>query len=275
MKTILLETQKTVKKQKPLIHCITNPISINDCANAILAVGAKPIMAEHPEEVADISKLASTLVVNMGNITDTRLKSFSIAAASANMNNVAILIDIVGICCSNLRFNYVNNFIQLYRPRVIKGNISEIKALIGLEHNSKSVDASSKDKVNLLTSKEVFKKLSEFSHKTGASIVATGETDIIVYKDKLYTLHNGCEKLSRITGTGCVSSALIGCFLGFTEADYASILGISALNISSEFANSASGLGSFKISLHDYLSNFTQEELQRNLKINFYDINQL
>lgn len=232
-------------------------------------------MAEHPEEVADISKNSNCLLINLGNITDTRLKSFDIAAKSANDNKVPIIIDIVGVCCSKLRMDFALHFIEKFSPEIIKGNISEIKAIIGLEHNSNSVDASSKDKIDLLYSTSLIKKISSYSKEHKATLVATGETDIIISKDNLYTLHNGCESLAKITGTGCMSTALIACYLGFTSPELASMIGISMQNISAEYSDNEKGLGSFKISLHDHISTISSDEFTKKLKYNKYNITEL
>ena len=103
MHRVIHDIRKTVKQTQPLIHCITNPISINQCANAILAVGGRPIMAEHPMEVAEITRTAKALMLNLGNITDARMESIRISAKTATENGIPILLDAVGVTCSQLR----------------------------------------------------------------------------------------------------------------------------------------------------------------------------
>ena len=115
--------------KNPLIHCITNPISINQCANGVLAVGAIPIMAEHPLEAAEITQAADALVLNLANITDVRMQSMKISAQTAQKNNIPFIIDAVGVACSALRRNFVNGFLKEFKPAAIKGNYSEIYAL--------------------------------------------------------------------------------------------------------------------------------------------------
>ena len=114
-----------VKNKKPLIHCITNPISINQCANLILAVGAKPIMAEHPKEVSDITASSDALMLNIGNITEVRMESISISLKTAIEKGIPVLLDVVGIACSDLRREYVLKMLDFNVPTVIKGNYSE------------------------------------------------------------------------------------------------------------------------------------------------------
>ena len=138
------EIVNSVREKKPLVHCITNPISINQCANAVLAVGAKPIMAEHPKEVEEITNVADALVLNLGNITDARMESMLISAKTASENNIPFVVDAVGISCSALRRDYIKRIIK-YKPKVIKGNYSEIKALYDSEYKSAGVDADFED----------------------------------------------------------------------------------------------------------------------------------
>ena len=136
----LLKIKDSVRTAAPLVHCITNPISINDCANAVLALGAKPIMAEHPLETADIAASAEALCVNLGNITDVRLEGITAAAQSANKNNVPIIIDAVGVTCSSLRKRFCLDFINKFKPDIIKGNAAEIKALAGESFAAKGIN---------------------------------------------------------------------------------------------------------------------------------------
>ena len=114
-----------LKQTNNLIHCITNPISINDCANLILALGAKPIMACHPDEVESITSNSSALALNLGNFDDIRAKSMMISAKCAKENKIPFILDLVGVACSTLRLNYAKELVSLYCPTVIKGNISE------------------------------------------------------------------------------------------------------------------------------------------------------
>ena len=123
---IINDIRKKTRNKKPVVHCITNPISINLCANGVLAVGAKPIMAEHPLEVAEITKTADVLVLNLGNITDARIRSIKISAKIAHEHNIPFVIDAVGVACSQLRRNLIRELLKEIKPTAIKGNYSEI-----------------------------------------------------------------------------------------------------------------------------------------------------
>ena len=129
-----------IRQEAPLIHCITNPISINDCANILLAIGARPIMAEHPKEVAEITAIAKALALNLGNITDARMESMQIASHAAHRLHIPAVIDLVGIACSSLRLDYARKLISQYPPAIIKGNISELRTLLGLRSSSFTVE---------------------------------------------------------------------------------------------------------------------------------------
>ena len=115
---------------KPLIHCITNPISIHDCANIVLASGARPIMAEHPLEVAEITSTAQVLALNLGNITDARMEAMPIALKTAVQKEIPVLLDLVGTACSTLRKNFAKELLEIHVPSVLKGNMSELLAMI-------------------------------------------------------------------------------------------------------------------------------------------------
>ena len=112
-----------IRQHRPLVHCITNPIAIHDSANIILAAGGRPIMAEHPQEVEEIVKTAQALVLNLGNITDVRMNSMKKAFREALKHRVPTVLDLVGIQCSSLRFQYAKELLEIGSPSVLKGNM--------------------------------------------------------------------------------------------------------------------------------------------------------
>ena len=137
----LNEIRAAVRDRRPLIHCITNPISINQCANAVLAAGARPIMAEHPAEVKEITESADALVLNLGNITDVRMESMEIALRAAKEKGIPVVLDAVGTACSGLRREYAARLLATAKPAVLKGNYSEIYALYRTAYRASGVDA--------------------------------------------------------------------------------------------------------------------------------------
>lgn len=263
----LKELIKTIKENKPLIHCITNPISINDCANAVLAVGANPIMAEHPKEVAEITKMSKSLAVNLGNVTDARLESIMISGKIARDNDIPCVIDLVGVACSKFRNDFAKSFIKECKPSVIKGNITEIKSIHSRHFSSNGVDVLSSDEVtneNLLININLLKELSE---KTNSVIVATGITDIIAYKNKCYIISNGNKMMTQITGTGCILNVLIGSFISTGEILKGTVLAAAYLGIAGEIACTELGTGTFRVRLIDALSTMSDEDFSKLVKL--------
>ena len=157
-----------LKQTNNLIHCITNPISINDCANLILALGAKPIMACHPDEVESITLNSSALALNLGNFDDIRAKSMMMSAKCAKGNKIPFILDLVGVACSTLRLNYAKELVSVACPTVIKGNISECKAFYGMTSHAHGVDADIQDEEDIY---ESCKWLKEMALNLGCVVV--------------------------------------------------------------------------------------------------------
>ena len=255
------ELRKKVKENSPLIHSITNPISINQCANAALCIGAKPIMAEHPYEVSQITKTSKALLLNLGNITDVRIQSMIISAKSAQENNIPVVIDLVGVACSDLRRNFASELLK-YSPAVLKGNYSEILAFYDKTYTSSGVDSDFNldinhiKKVSLLLAKE-----------NGCTVIASGKTDIVTSGTHTALIKNGSSMLSSVTGTGCILGELCACFLPFDTAFNASLCACAVLGICGELCETNSGYASFFISVMDKLSTLKDDEVEKFLKL--------
>lgn len=141
----LRNVRNATKENSPLIHCITNPISIHGCANMILAVGARPMMAEHPLEVEDITRTAGALMLNLGNITDARMESMRRSARVAMECGIPILLDLVGVTCSRIRMELARELIGFGQIQILKGNISELLAIAGQSFHGTGIDAGKED----------------------------------------------------------------------------------------------------------------------------------
>ena len=142
------QTGELLRQKAPLIHCITSPIAVNDCANAVLALGARPIMAEHPEEAAGITAISASLGVSLANITDARIHSIFLSGAMALEQKKPSVIDVVGVNCSPMRMGLAKRFIQECHPAVIKGNASEIRALAGASFGEAGIDTAESDRLS-------------------------------------------------------------------------------------------------------------------------------
>lgn len=266
MQKKLNKLRASVKEKRPLIHCITNPISINQCANAVLAVGARPIMAENPNEVEEIAESASALLINLGNITDARMNAMEKALCVSRSAYIPAVLDAVGVACSKYRRLFANKLIGQGEFSVIKGNYSEITALYDPSYKSSGVDADGK------ADAESVKNISaELALKYNCIILATGKTDIITDGKKTVLVKNGSPRLADITGMGCMLGAIIACFLSVEKGINAVVTACVLLGISGSLAENADGCGSYFVSLMDRLSTLTAEELENNIDIEVYE----
>lgn len=261
------DIRETVKREHALIHCITNPISIHACANAVLAVGARPIMAEHPKETAEITKTAGALMLNLGNITDVRMESMKISAQAAKCGNIPVLLDCVGTACSKLRREYAQKLLETAMPTVIKGNYSEIKALCVPGYVSSGVDAEER-----LTKEQMTKDAVGFAKNTGAVILASGKTDIITDGTQIIYVENGTPQLASVTGTGCMLGALCAGYLSADRSLLAAAAACAVLGICGELSRTEKGSGTFMVNLMDRLSTLEQGELEERLKMEVTEI---
>lgn len=262
----LLQNREKVKNDQPLIHAITNPLAINMVANAILFQHAKAICAEHPEEMGDIVPISKALSLNLGNITDARIKSIELSSKLANENNIASIIDLVGIGASKLRYDFSQKLLKNYKYDIIKGNSSEILALSEKGSNAKGIDVGEKDKISSENIKEMVKIASNLSQKYQSTVLITGAFDILVKDKTYYIIENGCEELSQITATGCMLTGLISVFLSVTDSISASLLGLLILEISAEMAKKDKPY-SFFVSLMDNIGTIENESIKKHAKI--------
>lgn len=262
----ILENRNLVKEKTPLIHAITNPIAINMVANAILFQGAKAICAEHPKEMEDIVKISDSLSVNLGNITDSRIKSIELVVKLANQKNIPVVIDLVGVGASKLRYDFAKKLLENYKFSLIKGNGSEILALSGNKSNAKGVDVGDKDKLEGENIKKFIEISKDLSKKYQTTVLITGKTDILVGEKEYFLIENGCENLSKITATGCMLTSLISTFLSVTNPIEASILGLLILEISGEISDTNRPY-SFFVNLMDNISEIKNDEIIKRAKI--------
>jgi len=251
-----------IRNRKPLVHAITNPISINQCANTILAVGAKPIMAEHPKEVYEITASSDALMLNLGNITDARMESMIISLNIANKREIPVLLDAVGVACSELRREYTHRLLKESSLSVIKGNYSEIASLYDREYYSPGVDADSSLDVRYITN-----LAKELSQKYKTVIIATGKTDVVTDGKRVVYIKNGSPSLSSVTGTGCMLGSLCATFMTSASSIDAAISACCYFGICGELAKSDKGIGSFMINLIDKLSTLNENEISEYINV--------
>lgn len=267
----IIKLRQQTKDRSPLIHCITNPISIHDCANVILAAGAKPIMAEHPSEVSEITANAGALLLNLGNITDVRMKSMEIALKTAREAHTPVLLDLVGVACSKLRYNYARNLLDIGGISMLKGNMSELLAIAGQPSHSIGIDAGQEDGLNESNRRHIITIFQELSRQTGAVILASGQTDLVTSGDRVYLVNNGHPLMASITGTGCMLGALCTAFLPASNPADAALLGVTLMGIAGETAASLyPGPGHFQMGLLDQLYLLEDEDIITKSQIQVY-----
>ena len=264
---------KEIADRSPLVHCITSPVAINDCANVVLAMGAKPFMAEHPKEVADITAGAQALTVSLANVTDARMASIIISGSVAHDKNIPHIIDLVGVTCSKLRMNLAKEYIKKYKPSVIKGNVSEIKAVAGVDFSSIGVDAGKADAVsdNDESAKSFMAELTRnYAKITGAIVEATGAVDIISDSDRTVFAKNGSSNMPYITGTGCMLTCITGAYMSVLPPFEAAVNAAAMFGICGERADGVikrddimSGLGSYHVKLLDEVSKITSLDVDK------------
>ena len=240
--------EKEARKNNCLIHCITNPISMNQCANAILALGAKPIMAEHPDEVMEITKTASSLLLNLGNITDSRISSMRLALKEANTNGIPVTLDAVGAACSSLRKTLVRLFLTSGKFACLKGNYSEILALYDDTYKAAGVDA--KDGID----EELIRRaVLELSKTNSCIVVATGKVDLIASDGEIREVTGGTAQLSQVTGTGCMLGAVIATYLAEENSLQSVVNACAFFKTCGEKSATDKGTGTFMVNLLDAL----------------------
>ena len=194
-----------IKKNRPIVHCITNPVTVNDCANALLAIGASPTMAHHIAEVEEITSGCQALVCNLGATDD--YDAMLLAAKCAAGLGHPIIVDPVGISGSTFRRNMLFLLLQECHISCVRGNYSEIRSLIDNCNRGTGVDASPKDQA---PDQDFQQKMLDFAARNDLILAASGKVDLITDGKKITTIAGGHELMSKITGTGCMSTALLG-----------------------------------------------------------------
>ncbi|EJP22811.1 putative hydroxyethylthiazole kinase [Streptococcus oralis SK304] len=241
-----------------LIHCITNEISCEMLANGILALGCKPVMADDPREVLDFTMQSQALFINLGHLSAEKEKAIRMAATYANQACLPMVVDAVGVAASPIRKDLVRDLFE-YKPTVLKGNMSEIRSLVGLKHHGVGVDASHKDQ----ETEDLLQALKDWCQLyPGMSFLVTGPKDLIVSENQVAILGNGCAELDWITGTGDLVGALTAVFLSQGKPPFeASCLALSYLNIAAErIVVQGMGLEDFRYQVLNQLSLLKRDE---------------
>ncbi len=198
-----------VRVQNPLIHCITNYVTVNDCANVLLACGASPVMADDSREVEEITALSAGLYLNIGTLHQRSIESMVLAGKKAQAMGKPIVLDPVGAGASTLRTQTATMLIEQVAPTVLRGNLSEVKALAGQAGQTRGVDVSSADTATEQNLPQVVAFAKTCAEKMNTVVAITGAIDIVADSKHAIVLRGGHAMMGKVTGTGCMLGALV------------------------------------------------------------------
>lgn len=252
-----------VREERPLIHHITNYVTAGDCANMVLAAGASPVMADDPEESAEMTALASALVLNLGTLDARKVESMKRSGKAAAEQKIPVILDPVGCGAARFRTETAKMLLHTVHPQVVRGNVSEIAALYDGSAHAQGVDAADRDQ------SRDHRALAEHAARAWRCVVAvTGAADVVSDGRRTALIHNGCAMMSRVTGTGCMASSLTAVFCA-VERDYfaAAAAALVFMGLCGEEAGKrSSGCGTFHAALFDAASQMTGDMLQKGAK---------
>lgn len=263
-----------VRQKKPLVQCITNFVTVNDCANILLAAGGSPTMACHPLEVEEAVGSVQALVCNMGAIDG--VEAMLLAGKEANRLKKPVILDPVGAGGTQLRRDAVRQLLNEVRFTAIRGNASEIRYLAGQQTTGSGVDVSDFDEINEENLPAAVAMAADLSEKLGAVIAISGKIDVISGGKETCILRNGCATMARITGSGCMLTSLIGAFCGaWSDAFSATCAAMAVMGISGELAEekrlrNGTGNATFRNDLIDAVFQLTEEQLQQGVHYEIY-----
>ena len=263
---------QNIKQNKPLVHCITNYVTVNDCANVVLAIGGSPIMADDIGEVEEITKIANCLVINIGTLNQRTVESMLLAGKTANRFNIPVVLDPVGVGASKLRTETTKKLLDTVKFSVVRGNNSELKFIAGLSAKIKGVDADENDIGDSIDNKVHFVR--DLSKKLNSVVAMTGAVDVVSNGEKVYLISNGNTNMSKITGTGCMLTSLTATFVGANTDNIlnATVSAVSVMGIAGELGyeymvKNNLGTGSYRTTIIDNIYKMNEEIFERENKI--------
>lgn len=258
----LKENLRAVRAQSPLVHNITNYVAMNFSANALLAVGASPVMAHSADEVEEMALIAGSLVINIGTLDSEWVKSMLLAGKTKHEAGGIVVLDPVGVGATSYRTKTAWRIIEECHPDIIRGNASEIMALINADIKSKGVDS-------CCNSSDAVDSAIMLAERTGAVVVISGETDYITDGQRVETIKNGSRIMPYVTAMGCTASSMVGAFAAVNPSNLldASLHAMALMGVAGEIADKQSvGPGSLLTNFIDILYNITVEQLAESVR---------
>ncbi|GBC94831.1 Hydroxyethylthiazole kinase [bacterium HR16] len=252
---------QAIRARAPLVHNITNYVVMNSTANALLAIGASPVMAHAEEEVGEMVSLASALVINIGTLSASWVRAMHVAMRHASQRGIPVVLDPVGAGATSYRTQTVHELIASTAPQIIRGNASEIAALVSSQTSTKGVDST-------LASRSALDAAWALSRSCDSVVSISGDVDYVVWREQQAAIHNGHPMMSRVTGLGCTATALCGAFAAVNPSPFmAAAHAMAVLGIAGEIAaERAEGPGSLQMHLIDALYNLNLQQIAQRLK---------
>jgi len=267
------ECLENVRQKNPLIHNITNYVTVNDCANILLACGGSPIMADDESEVEAITSICGGLNLNIGTLNTRTIEAMFLAGHKANALGHPILLDPVGAGASPLRTETAKRLVKDLSLTVIRGNISEIKTLATGSGTTKGVDADLADQITEENLDQMIAFAKSYAKETGAIIAITGAIDLIADAKNAYVIRNGVAMLSKITGSGCMLSAMTAAYITANQenlleavATSVCVMGLCGEQAFAKMKQNQVGSGSFRTYLVDAIDLLDGETLEAGKK---------
>ena len=259
---IMSELLTHVRTKRPLVHHITNYVTVNDCANITISAGAAPVMADAPEEVCEMVTFAGALVLNIGTLNKEQVESMLLAGGTANDRHIPVILDPVGAGATCFRTESAQRLLDELKITILKGNAGEIGTLAGAEARVRGVDSHG-------VNGDLLKITKHFANQAGMTVVVSGATDIVTDGNRLILVENGHPMMGRISGTGCMAASVTGAFVSVTDDPVlASAAALAAFGIAGEKAASgARGPSSFKTALFDEMAALKSDDLASGARI--------
>lgn len=258
-----------LRKTMPLIHNITNYVTVNDVANILLACGGSPIMSDEVEDVEDITSICNGLNINIGTLHKSSIEGMLRAGKKANNLHHPILLDPVGAGASKFRTETALKLMQELNLAVIRGNISEIKTLAFGSGTTKGVDADVSDAVTEENLEQAIEFVKAFSKKTGTIIAVTGRIDLVTDGNRCYVIRNGRPEMGKITGTGCQLSGMMTAFITANPDEMleAAAAAVCAMGLAGEIGwsrmQTGDGNATYRNRIIDAIYNMTGDILEK------------
>ncbi len=251
-----------------LVHCITNYVTVTDCANVLLACGAAPVMSDEELEVEEMASLADALCLNLGTLDQRTVRSMRLAAEAAARKGIPILLDPVGAGATRFRTETARHLLKEFPIAAIRCNYSEIMALCGEKAGTRGVDAATGDALNEENRGDILPLLQGFSRECGALLSVSGATDLVTDGSRTLLGFNGRSRMTRITGSGCMLSAVTaGCLGSSPDRFAAASAAVCAFGVAGEIAedrlSGADGMGCFHTYFLDAVGGLSGAELAR------------